>query len=446
MTEEKIACKIESQRLNEPNLTAGLQTFKEKLDDSLAASLNACVHCGLCADSCHYFVATGDPRVQPAYKVALVQAVFKYHHTGMGKAAPLLIGARRLDKAMLGEWIDTLFGSCSGCGRCTINCTVGLNIPRIVRAGRSAIAGMGLVPSELQSTVDAAVQTGNNMAIPKAEWLDTASWLSEELQQEIGSATTMFPIDQVGAKMLYTVNPREVKFFPMSLMAAAKIFHAAKESWTFSGDYYDVTNYGLFNGDDEAAGLISGRLHESMRKLQCATLVLGECGHGYASNRWESPEWLATTPEFEVVSIVNVLADYIRAGRIKLDRSKNSKRVTLHDPCNLVRMGGVIEEQRYVLRQAVSDFVEMYPNREKNFCCGGGGGQLSMTRYAKRRLEAGRVKADQIRATGAKVVVAPCHNCIDQLSELNREYKLGVEIKTLSEIVADALILEPSAK
>ncbi|MGB3092316.1 MAG: (Fe-S)-binding protein, partial [Candidatus Zixiibacteriota bacterium] len=89
-----------------------------------------------------------------------------------------------------------------------------------------------------------------------------------------------------------------------------------------------------------------------------------------------------------------------------------------------------------------TNFVEMHPNREKNYCCGGGGGQLAMTRYAKRRLETGKIKADQIRKTGAKIVVTPCHNCIDQLSELNREYDLKVEIKTVSEVVADALVIE----
>jgi Fe-S oxidoreductase len=279
------------------------------------------------------------------------------------------------------------------------------------------------------------------MAIPKAEWLDTAEWLSDELQQEVGSEAVRLPIDREGVNLLYAVNPREVKFFPMSLMAAAKIFYAAGESWTFSGDSYDVTNYGLFSGDDRAAGLISNRLYEATRKLKCRRLILGECGHGYAANRWEAPEWLTKTPEFEIMSVIKLFAEYIRQGRIELDKTKNVKRVTLHDPCNLVRMGGVIEEQRFVLEHAVSDFVEMYPNREKNFCCGGGGGQLSMTRYAKRRLEAGKVKAEQIRKTGAKIVATPCHNCVDQLGELNREYKLGVEIKTIAEIVAEALVL-----
>ena len=125
---------------------------------------------------------------------------------------------------------------------------------------------------------------------------------------------------------------------------------------------------------------------------------------------------------------------------------RNPEPVTLHDPCNLVRLGGIVEEQRFILEHAASHFVEMHPNREKNYCCGGGGGQLAMTRFAQRRLEAGKIKADQIRSTGAKIVAAPCHNCIDQLLELNKHYKLGVQVKTVSEIAADALVLRKGKK
>jgi Fe-S oxidoreductase len=137
------------------------------------------------------------------------------------------------------------------------------------------------------------------------------------------------------------------------------------------------------------------------------------------------------------------VADYIREGRIRLDPARNSKLHTLHDPCNLVRLGGIVEEQRYILSHAVKNFVEMHPNREKNYCCGGGGGQLAMTNFARRRLEVGKIKANQIEATGAAVVATPCHNCIDQLMELKKHYRLAIEIRTVCEIAADALILEP---
>lgn len=425
-----------------PDFVGGLRALRNIIDSRLASSLNSCVHCGLCADSCHYFLATGDPKAQPAYKVALVQSVFKRYHTLSGKLLPTLTGAKEFDSAMTEEWIDSLFGLCSMCSRCTLNCTVGLDISRIVRAGRTTLASMKLVPSELQATVDTSIQSGNNMGIAKSDWLETADWLNGDLQQELGLSEAVFPIDKPDVNVMYAVNPREVKFFPLSLLAAARIFHVAGESWTFSSDYYDVTNYGLFNGDNKAAGAMSDRLLEAAKKLNCKTLILGECGHGYAANRWEAQGWLGKLPDVEIKSVVTLFADYIKSGRIQLDKSKNTKRVTLHDPCNLVRMGGVIEEQRYILNHAVSDFVEMYPNREHNYCCGGGGGQLSMTRFAKRRIEAGKIKAEQIRKTGAKVVATPCHNCVDQLSELNKEYKLGVEIKTIAEILSDALVLK----
>jgi Fe-S oxidoreductase len=219
------------------------------------------------------------------------------------------------------------------------------------------------------------------------------------------------------------------------------MFYAAGESWTFSSDYYDVTNYGLYSGDDSHAGLLSDRLVKAKEELGAEVLVLGECGHGFGSTRWEAPQWLNKRFPFPVRSILEVAADYVRDRRITLDPSKNKKPVTLHDPCNLVRLGGVVEEQRFLLKSAVEDFREMTPNRQKNYCCGGGGGQLAMTRFAKRRLAVGGIKADQIRKTGAKTVCAPCHNCIDQLMELNREYKLGTEVKTVIEVVADALVL-----
>jgi Fe-S oxidoreductase len=176
-------------------------------------------------------------------------------------------------------------------------------------------------------------------------------------------------------------------------------------------------------------------------KLEAHTLALAECGHGFRALRWEGPRWIGKQYTVEAYSIIEIIAKYIKDGKIKLDKTKNQKLTTLHDPCNLVRNGGIIEEQRYILQNAVENFVEMTPNRANNYCCGGGGAQLAMGEYADRRIKAGSIKAEQIRSTGAKVVATPCHNCIDQLMELNNHYKLNVEIKTVSEIVADALVL-----
>jgi len=429
------------QQLTPADLEKALQVFKEKIDHKYAAYVNSCVHCGLCADSCHYYLTHEDFQSIPAHKLNLVIGVFKKYFSLMGKIFPAWVGAKKLEKEMIREWVDSLYGRCSLCGRCSINCSIGLNIPYLIRAARGALTAIGLVPPGLDSTINTAVEKGNNMGIAKDDWIETLEWIEEELQEELDDPGAKLPLDVQGAKYFYTINPREAMFFPLSISAVGKLFHAAKESWTFSSDNYDVTNYGLYTGDDRTAGLISDRLVRSMQKLGCQTLVLAECGHGFNSNRWEAPEWLSKKYEFEVKSILEVVAGFIREGCIKLDPAKVREPVTLHDPCNLVRLGGIVEEQRYILKHAVSHFVEMTPNREKNFCCGGGGGQLAMTRFSQRRLKAGAVKADQIRNTGAKIVAAPCHNCIDQLMELNKHYKLEVRLKTVCEIAADALLL-----
>lgn len=433
--EEKI------ENLSPENIKKALQVFRQKLNNQYAAYLNSCVRCGLCADSCHYYLATREIQSIPAYKLGLIEKIFKNYFTFLGKRVPAWGKATALSQDIVQEWIDSLFGRCTLCGRCSLNCSIGLNIAYIIRAARGALASVGLVPPGLQSTVDTAVEKGNNMGIPKEDWIETVEWLEEELQAEVDDPQAKIPLDKKSAKLLYTVNPREPMFFPLSISAVAKIFYAARESWTLSSENYDVTNYGFYSGDDDASALISDRLVKSMEKLKTQTLVLAECGHGFNSNRWEAPEWLTKRYDFDVKSILQIVAQYIQNGRIKLDPSKNLETVTLHDPCNLVRLGGIIEEQRYILKQAVTHFVEMNPNREKNFCCGGGGGQLAMTRFAKRRLEAGKIKAEQIQETGAKIVASPCHNCIDQLLELNKHYELGVKIKTVCEIVAEAVVI-----
>ena len=438
---DQLNAKIDA--LTDESLRNAVRVLREKLTSEYAAYLNSCVHCGLCAESCHYYLTDGELESTPAYKVGLVASVFKKQFGLAGKVFPAWVGAKDLDREMVREWVDALFGRCSLCGRCTMNCSVGLNTMYLIRAARSALASLDLVPDGLKSTVETAIQKGNSMGISREDWVETVEWLETELQSEVKDPAARLPLDKKGAKFLFTVNPREPKFFPLSIVATGKIFYAAGEDWTFSSDNYDVTNYGLYSGEDDVAGAISDRLVQSMEELGCRTLVLAECGHGFNSNRWEAPEWLRKKYGFEVKSVLEVVADYIRDGRIKLDPSRNPEPLTLHDPCNLVRLGGVVEEQRYILKRAALNFLEMTPNRQDNYCCGGGGGQLAMTRFSQRRLKAGKLKADQITRTGAKTVATPCHNCIDQLTELNKHYKLGVNVKTVCEVAANALVIGP---
>jgi Fe-S oxidoreductase len=434
-----VATKIES--LTPEDLAKGLAVFRSRLKDAEISYLNSCVHCGLCDTSCHYHRAEPLLENLPAHKLDQVLSVFKSHFTASGKLLGGWSGARSFDKAAVRAWVDSIFGRCTLCGRCAINCTMGIQTPSILRAARGALSAMGLTPAGLRSTVDLAVRTGNNMGISREDWIDTVQWLEQELQGETGDPTASIPIDKKGSRIMLVVNPREPKFFPLMLLATAKVFWAAHEDWTLPSDGWDLTNYALFSGEPDHGGSLAARTLKAAKRLDAKLIVLGECGHGYAAHRWEGPEWLQAESQIEMVSILELYAGYLKEGRIQVNPTVHQETVTLHDPCNLVRNGGVFEPQREILRRSVQSFVEMTPNREQAFCCGGGGGMLAMSEFAERRIKAGSVKAGQIRATGAKVVVAPCHNCIDQLEELNKAYQLKVKVKNLSEILAEALVL-----
>jgi Fe-S oxidoreductase len=422
-----------------------LEVLTDRLDERTAAFLNACVRCGLCADSCHFHLADGEPASTPIYKVERVAKLFRRYHTLLGRFAPRLVGAEELTDEALQGLVTAAFGRCTLCGRCALTCSVGLDPSAIIRFARTMLLAADLVPKGILANRDAALETGNSMRLSRDDVVETIQWLEDDLRQTLGDPSVRLPVDESGARILYALNPREIKFFPLSISAAGAIFHAARESWTLASTDFDITNYGFFAADAEGAGAISARVIERAEALGVEELVVAECGHGYRSLRWEAPEWLGRAPRVRITSFVEKMAEYLADGRIRLDPAKNARPVTLHDPCNLVRHGGVVEEQRVVLRGAVTNFVEMVPNRAENYCCGGGGGLLAASEFTTKRIEGGRIKAEQIRATGAKVVTSPCHNCLDQLLELNRHYKLGVEVRTLGEVVADALILPARA-
>ncbi|UCE27084.1 MAG: (Fe-S)-binding protein [Candidatus Coatesbacteria bacterium] len=420
---------------------AARAALREPLRDLAAYHMDACVKCGLCGETCHVYLTDPVPENLPAAKAAKVVRHFRRYHSAVGRLAPWLVGAKELTQSAFDEIVEAVYGRCTGCGRCGLNCSVGADVGAIIRTGRNVVAAAAEVPPNLQAVVDNQINTGNQMAITVEELKATAAWLSEDLQLETGDEDVRIHVDEPGKRVFYLVNPREVKFFPLSLSAAAGVFRAAGENWTMSSKFYDVTNYGLYSGDDPAAARITKQVMDEAARLEAEEVVLSECGHGFRSFRWEGPNWLGEEYPIRVRSILEVMLEYIEEGRIEIDPGKNVERVTLHDPCNLVRWGGVSEPQRKILAAVASDFVEMTPNREQNFCCGGGGGMLSMSEYGDRRVQSGAVKADQIRATGAKIIATPCHNCADQLLELNKKYSLGVEIQAVCELVFNALVI-----
>lgn len=420
-----------------------LERMSQKLTRQIVGSLAACVHCGMCTDSCHYVLTNpDDPTYIPSYKADRIRKIFKRHFDWTGRVFPWWVGAHALESdEQLEELKDIAFGKCTNCRRCTINCPMGVDFATVNRMTRGLLVSVGVMPEGVAVVSRDQWEIGNQMGVLKEEYLDTLEWMSEELSGELNDPTAVIPIDKMDADVVYSINPREVKYDPRTIADAAKIFHLAGENWTMPSEGWDMTNFGLFSGDDDLGGAVARRLYEKVEELRGRKLVISECGHGYRSTRCEGPNWAAMTVPFVMESSVLTMLRYIKEGRIKVDKTRNTTPVTFHDSCNNARSCGLFEEPRELLSLVVTDFREMYPNRSENYCCTGGGGAMSMSEYTPRRLHSAKVKADQLKATGAKVVVTSCHNCVDGLTDCIRHYKLGMEVTQLVNLVANAIIV-----
>jgi len=419
----------------------------KKLNRQIVGSLVACVHCGNCIESCHYVLANpGDPTYAPPYKADKIRTLFKRHYDWTGRVFPWWVKARSLyTDEELNELKDIVFGKCTNCRRCTLNCPMGVDLATFNRMARGLLVSVGIMPEGVAVVSKDQWEIGNQMGVLKEDYIDTLEWLSEELEMEYGPQFTI-PIDKQNADIVYSINPREVKYDPRTISDAAMIFSAAGADWTMPSEGWDMTNFGLFSGDDDLGGAVSRRLYEKVEELNGKKLVISECGHGYRSTRCEGPNWAKMDVNFVMESSVQTMIRYIKEGKIKVDKTKNTEPITFHDSCNYGRSCGMTEEPRELLQMVCTDFREMYPNRAENYCCTGGGGAMSMSEYTPQRLKSAKIKADQLRETGAKYVVTTCHNCVDGLTDLIKHYKLDMKVTQLVNLVANALVVEKKAE
>jgi Fe-S oxidoreductase/ActR/RegA family two-component response regulator len=416
----------------------------EKLNRQIVGSLVGCVHCGMCTEACHYVLANpGDVTYAPAYKADRIRKIFKRHYDWTGRVLPRWVGAGTVNSEEdLEELKDIVFGKCTNCRRCSINCPMGVDYAVFNRMARGLLVSVGIMPEGVAVVSKDQWEIGNQMGVLKEDYLDTLEWMEEELRDELEDPSVRIPVDEPDCEVVYSINPREVKYDPRSIADAAKIFHVAGEKWTMPSEGWDMTNFGLFSGDDALGGSVAQRLYESVEELRGKKLVISECGHGFRSTRCEGPNWAKRDVGFEMESSVNTMLRYIKEGRIKVDKTRNPDPVTFHDSCNNARSCGLFEEPRELLNLVCMDFREMYPNRAENYCCTGGGGAMSMSEYTPRRLKSGSVKAKQLEDTGADYVVTSCHNCVDGLNDVIRHYKLPMKVTQLVHLVANAIVLE----
>lgn len=269
----------------------------------------------------------------------------------------------------------------------------------------------------------------------------------QEETKEVTGPDFFVPVDVHGARLLVTVNSKIPFVEPNALQVWWRIFYAAGESWTIPADNWDSVNWGYFSGDDDAHKTMVGRIVDNMERLGCQALLLPECGHAAHATFFGLKRWFPEVLEqYTIYTTLDLLTEYIETDRIRINEGFVHQHTTYHDPCYFNRNDwtntnrDTSEQGRSITQTCCPNFIEMTPNRQDNYCCGAGGGTMA-TPFAAERIFHGRIKARQIRETGARVVVTPCPTCRDQLQDvLNREFELDIDVRYPWQLIAEAMV------
>jgi Fe-S oxidoreductase len=403
--------------------------------------------CNRCSVSCPVYMVTGEPRDVPCYKTTLLLQIYQSYFTLSGwLKSHFTPGGFELTEEIIAEMAE-VFYRCTACRRCTLECPMGMDHGLITRLGRYILSLIGISSKALQVSVREQLEgeTHNTSKIPKPALLSNLEFLEEEFEDQFNISFTV-PIDKPDRDFVFFCAVSDYLMEPDTLLGNMAVLYAAGDwdRWTIGSQNYDGINYGLFYSDWHLERIIKQLVGEVTR-LKGHNLLIGECGHASRSAHDFVPVF-GGKENYPVVSFIEYTLECIRKGKITLNPDIITEKVTYHDPCNIARGGWLVDEPREILKSFVKDYVEMTPTGRQNFCCGGGGGLVSIDEIHEFRMEiGGKVKADQIIATGASICVAPCANCKKQLKELVAYYNIDCEIMGLHDLILKAIEI-PGAK
>jgi len=409
--------------------------------------MQMCARCGTCAAQCPIYYGSSEEKYNPVVRSDLIRSIYKRHKTASGKILGRMVGARNFNKEELQSWVEASY-SCTGCRRCATYCPFGIDNSVITRKIRGILDKAGLTPETMEKVVNISLKTRNTDGASPEAFKAAIAFLEEEMRDE-HRVDIKIPIDVIGAEYFYVPPSGDVLVNPEATMGLAKVFHVLgmANKWTMSSTCFDGANYGLFTGNDANMKADNKPYVEEARRLKCRTMLMGECGHAHRIMKMmmEPGKWWGDLP-FTIINCMQWTADHIKNGKLDFDKGKNSQPVTYHDPCNFGRSCGITEEPRIILKASCADFREMYPNRNENWCCGGGAGLSAMDDIYEFRMKvSGKKKLEQIRETGAAYVAAACSNCKRQLSQLMEYHETGVEVGGVHDMLSRAILINGKA-
>jgi Fe-S oxidoreductase len=441
--------------------------FEERLGKyrSLKLFLDTCVRCGACADKCHFYIGSGDPKNMPVVRAELLRSVYRHEFTTAGRMLGALAGARPLTVEVLKEWYY-YFHQCTECRRCSVFCPYGIDTAELTMLARELLNLVGLNINWIHEPAANCDRFGNHLGIPPHTFKDNIEFLCGELEDVTGVRVEP-SFNRKGAEFLFITPSADYFAEPgiYTFMGYLLLFHHIGLDYTLSAYASEGGNFGLFSSHDTMKRL-NAKMYAEAQRLGVKSLIGGECGHMWrVVNQYmgtmngpadflEVPVSPVTGTRFEhaastkMVHICELTADLLHHGKLKLDPSRNDGvRATFHDSCNPARAMGLLEEPRAILKSACRNFFEMPENtiREQTFCCGAGAG-LGNDENMEMRLRGGLPRASAVKFVRERhgVNTLACICAIDRatLTTLMEYWVPEVGVAGVHELLGNALVME----
>jgi len=441
----------------------GLRTRLKRFR-SLKVFMDICVRCGACADKCHFYIGSGDPKNMPVVRAELLRSVYRNDFTTAGKILGRIAGGRKLTKDVIREWF-LYFYQCTECRRCSVFCPYGIDTAEITIIGRELLNLLGLDIDWITTPAANCFRTGNHLGIQPHGFQDSVDFAIDDLADNTGIKVEA-PVNKKGAEILFVVPSADYFADPhyYGFMGYLALFHEIGLDYTFSAYASEGGNFGLFHSH-EMMKRLNAKIYAEAKRLGVKWIIGGECGHMWRvlhqymdtmngpADFLEEPVSPITGTKFDnakstkMVHICEFTADLIKHGKIKLDPSRNDHwKVTFHDSCNPARAMGLLDEPRYILKNVSNNFFEMPENtiREQTFCCGSGAG-IGTDENLEMRMRGGLPRANAVKYVHDKhgVNLLTCICAIDKatLPTLMDYWVPGVQIGAVHELVGNALVM-----
>jgi Fe-S oxidoreductase len=422
-------------RSPQERVAGAMRGYAQEIGALSAFRLESCIHCGICADACHYYIATEDPQYTPIWKVEPFKQAYKREASPFAPLFRLLGLKREITADQLEQWQHLLFDSCNMCGRCSLICPMGIDVAALIEQARHAMFEAGLAPKELYEKAAHQRNTGQ----PEV----SAEPYREQLLAIGARFGVPIPLDEPDVAVMLCVPRTDIEYYPNAVAALARVMQHLGVSCTFRSDALLAENYGYFAGGKSWQRDISLRLIEQAIVCNAKTLIVPECGHAYTALRWEAADLYGKPLPFEVRHVTEFLAEELQAGRLKLSAAVGG-RTTFQDPCQLVRKGGVNDAPRTLMKAMSVDLHELKNHGGFSFCCGGGGGVIDIDRAAPLRYRTMENKLREVDDTGAATFLTSCSDCRRTFDDAQAHFGWNKTPQSLLELVAASLAGKPS--